>query len=98
VEPFNATDGTVLRALTKLEETVADLRAETGVEAFELRARVRELERRLDELTNAVAPEPLRAGSETRRKPPKAERLAARQRARTEASKTEAPTSSPEPS
>ena len=38
------------KRLKKLEEEVAELRAETGVEAFELRARVRALESRLEEL------------------------------------------------
>ena len=36
--------------LRKLEKTVHELRAQTGVEAAELRARVRELERRLEQL------------------------------------------------
>jgi acetyl-CoA carboxylase alpha subunit len=88
-------DGTVLRELQKLEEAVADLRAQTGVEAFELRARIRELERRLDDLTNApstqlgqrddanaAARRPVRAKTENARKPTKAERVAARQQTR----------------
>jgi hypothetical protein len=91
MEASNTTDGTVLRELKKLEEAMADLRAQTGVEAFELRGRIRELERRLDDLTNvrstqpgqhddanAAARGPVRAKTETARKPTKAERVAAR--------------------
>ena len=97
MEPSDTTDGTVLGELKKLEEAVADLRAQTGVEAFELRAQIRELERRVDDLTNArstqlgqhddsVAPAggPKRVRADTGRKPTKAERVAARQQVRPE--------------
>jgi hypothetical protein len=70
-------DKTVLRELRNLEGAVADLRAQTGVEAFELRARVRELERRLDELAKGESP-----GLKGTGKPPKAERAEARHKAR----------------
>lgn len=40
----------VRRELRNLQEAVAELRVQTGTEALELRARVRELERRLDEI------------------------------------------------
>jgi hypothetical protein len=41
---------TVRTQLEELETVVSELRAQTGVEAFELRARVRELERRIEAL------------------------------------------------
>jgi hypothetical protein len=43
--------------LRRLEESIAELRAETGAEALELRARVRALEKRVEQL-GETPPEP----------------------------------------
>jgi outer membrane murein-binding lipoprotein Lpp len=69
-------NASVLEEVRRLDQAVADLRAQAGVEASELRARVRELERQVEQLTAAP---PAAADSEARAsKAPKAERAAAR--------------------
>jgi DNA-binding protein H-NS len=68
-------NGSVLEELRRLDQAVADLRAQAGVEASELRARVRELERQVELLT-ASPPDPDAAARAS--KAPKAERAATR--------------------
>ena len=53
------TEKKIADGLRRLEKTVDEHRAQTGVETAELRARVRELERRLEQLAESVsAPAP----------------------------------------
>jgi hypothetical protein len=68
-------NGSVLEELRRLDQAVADFRAQAGVEASELRARVRELERQVELLT-ASPTDPAAAAPAS--KTPKAERAAAR--------------------
>jgi len=84
-------NASVLDELRRLDEVVADLRAQSGVEASELRARVLELERRLEQLAGSPPPtdstgraqKPARAGraagKQKAQKATKAERAATKQ-------------------
>jgi Galactose-3-O-sulfotransferase len=71
-------NGPVLEEVRRLEQVVADLRAQTGVEASELRAHIRELERRLEQLESSPPGPPEEAAP----KSPKAERATEKRRAR----------------
>jgi hypothetical protein len=73
-------DPSALDEVRRLEQMVADVRAEMAVETSELRAHVRELERRVEELTGSP-PVPADPGHRAKKRP-KAERVAAKKEAR----------------
>jgi DNA-binding protein H-NS len=89
-------DKKIAEGLRKLEKTVDEHRAQTGVEAAELRARVRELERRLEQLEKSPT-----AAVASQERPKKAQRAAVKQQARAaRGSRQQAPgaMTDPEPS